>query len=409
MPHRSSSFGQKAFAQVICGIFVFIFCIFPYQGSGQADVTVLDLSQQIKDRKVKIDNLRGRIKSYETTIQNRLKEKVSLENQIGLLKDRLEQKLLDIEATEDEIEQLSLELRQADLEILNTEDRITLEKSRIGVLLRSLYDENDRSYLEILLMNDRLSDFFDAIYGIEQLQESLRRTLEQFAELKNQLEVQRSSLKINKDRQEKLRAKLIGQKDEMEENQSAKQSLVVQSVLSAEKYQRLLQEARQEQQSIDAAIKRLEETLREKLKIHGGKGTVELAWPLEPTRGISAQFHDPGYPFRHIFEHPAIDIRAYQGTQIRAAEDGYVARVQFDGTPSYGYIMLIHEKGIATVYGHISRPIITQDTYVKKGQIIALSGATPRTPGAGRLTTGPHLHFEVRLNGIPVNPLKYLP
>ncbi len=374
----------------------------------QSDVTILDLNQQIKDKKGKVDSLRARIRAFEESIQARQREKVSLENQIGIIETKVEQKKLDIEATEDEIEQLTLEIRQADLQISETQERVTLEKSRMATLLRTLYTEHERPLVEILLMNDRLSDFFDTVHSIEQLNESLKDSLQTFTELKSQLEVQRSSLHINKDRQEKLKSKLVAQKEGMEEDQSNKQSLVVQSILSAEKYQRLLKEARAEQQSIDATIRQLELTLREKMKIRG-KGSVAFAWPVEPVRGISATFHDPSYPYRHIFEHPAIDIRAYQGTQIRAAEDGYVARVQFDGTPSYGYIMLIHENGLATVYGHISRPIISQDTYVKKGQVIALSGALPGTPGSGRLTTGPHLHFEVRLNGIPVNPIKYLP
>jgi len=71
--------------------------------------------------------------------------------------------------------------------------------------------------------------------------------------------------------------------------------------------------------------------------------------------------------------------------------------------------MIAHRKGVMTLYGHISKPLVKPGEYIKRGQIIALSGATPGTVGAGVRTTGPHLHFEVWQDGVRVDPLQYLP
>jgi murein DD-endopeptidase MepM/ murein hydrolase activator NlpD len=70
--------------------------------------------------------------------------------------------------------------------------------------------------------------------------------------------------------------------------------------------------------------------------------------------------------------------------------------------------MIIHSNGFATLYAHMSRIDVDVDQYVARGQIIGLSGGRPGTAGAG-FSTGPHVHFELRKNGIPVDPGPYLP
>ncbi len=402
---------------ISCGGVLFILFIFAFTISTSVfgvyaistkDASVLELNQKIKDKKSKISDLKKQIEVYEKNIKARRAEKASLENEIALIEDSLAKTELSIQASEEELEQIMLELDGLNAQITQKEDEIDSQKSRVGLFIKDIYEQRERDYLELFFMNENFSDFFDSVQYLEQAEKELYTSLVRLKTLREQLATQRTHFQQAKQSQTDILASLEKQRAAFDEQKSGRQQLIVQSVLSAEKFQQLLEESRRDQYAIDADITNLERTVREKLNLHKD-GKITLSWPVDPSRGISAYFHDKDYPFRHVFEHPAIDIRAYQGTYLKAAEDGYVARTKDGGKTGYSYIMILHDQGVATVYGHVSRIMVDQDIYVKKGQIIGLSGGSPGTNGAGKLTTGPHLHLEVRVNGVPDDPLKYLP
>lgn len=134
---------------------------------------------------------------------------------------------------------------------------------------------------------------------------------------------------------------------------------------------------------------------------------IHLMWPVEPVYGISATFDDPSYKELFGLDHKAVDIPALQSTTIVAAEDGIVESVVDNGF-GFSYIVIRHD-GYATMYGHVSALYVEKGQKVLQGDPIAKSGGMPGTKGAGNLSTGPHVHFEVITGDGHVNPLKYLP
>ena len=134
---------------------------------------------------------------------------------------------------------------------------------------------------------------------------------------------------------------------------------------------------------------------------------IILTWPVEPIYGISAIFEDPEYEKYFGLPHKAVDIPELQETEVHAAADGIVEEVVDNGA-GYNYLTIRHD-GYVTLYGHVSKFLVGKGQKVRHGEPIALSGGMPGTPGAGHLTTGPHLHFEVITGKGHVNPLKYLP
>jgi murein DD-endopeptidase MepM/ murein hydrolase activator NlpD len=178
-------------------------------------------------------------------------------------------------------------------------------------------------------------------------------------------------------------------------------------------FRTLVNNLRKQYQQVEGEISSIEKQVRARLQREDKLGNTGddptlLSWPV-PSRYVTARFRDPDYPYRHIFEHNAIDIRASQGTALKAAASGYVARARrCTSWRCYSYTMLVHADGLSTVYGHMSKIYVSEGQFVTRGDVIGLSGGQPRTTGAGPFVTGPHLHFEVRRNGIPVNPISYL-
>lgn len=135
-------------------------------------------------------------------------------------------------------------------------------------------------------------------------------------------------------------------------------------------------------------------------------GAVTLFWPVEPKLGVSAYFLDEAYEQRFKVRHYAIDIPEEQGTDLLAAQDGIVKNVVDHGL-GYNYITIDH-GGYATVYGHVSEFSVRPGQRVRAGDVIGKSGGMPGLRGGGS-STGPHLHFGLYVNGVPVDPLQYLP
>lgn len=136
------------------------------------------------------------------------------------------------------------------------------------------------------------------------------------------------------------------------------------------------------------------------------RSPIRLSWPVEPLYGISAHFDDPGYQKIFGFPHKAVDIPVEQGTTVVAPADGVVEEYVDNGT-GYSWLTIRHD-GYATLYGHITEALVQPGDAVWAGDPIAKSGGLPGSKGSGRMTTGPHLHFELITDEGHVDPEPYL-
>lgn len=226
----------------------------------------------------------------------------------------------------------------------------------------------------------------------------IRKTLED-------LEIMRKDLESKKKIQEQMKVDaeaLVAEKEAViaaiENNEAITMEKLQASRGALEALESQEEAMRQESDRIEAKIRELQSLYEQYTSSCNGK----LMWPSRNTRKISSYFGMRIHPiYGYPKMHNGIDIGASYGTDILASADGVVTTVT-NNEGGYGwYIVIYHGDGISTLYAHCSSTIARVGETVKQGQVIGLVGMT----GAA---TGPHIHYEVRVNGSPVDPLGYV-
>ena len=367
------------------------------------------IDKSLKSKKQRVKELKGLISTYQNRIKKQENQTLSLKNQITLLESQIKEKKLKSQEIKLNLEVLALEIQKLDKNIKLHEQDIKNQKKILANLIRQINQADNITMFDVLLSKPNLSSYLNQIESLQQLQGDLTRNVSKVEQNKVQLQNNKKNREEKKILIEGQKKQLAQELDKLELEEAAKTSLLAQTQASQEEFSKIITELSQQNQNTMADIQNLQEKLKEELnKIDSSlaRGNSLFIYPV-PFKKITTTFHDPTYPFRHLFQHPGIDLRASVGTPVRAAGGGYVARVKL--SRSYGnYVMLIHPGGLATIYAHLSKFKVKLGQYVQRGDLIGLSGGRPGDKGAG-LSTGPHLHFEVRQGGIPVDPLGFLP
>ncbi len=380
-----------------------------------------ELNAQIEEKRKQVDELKRQAAIYQQQLEQQQGQRAVLSAELDDLRDSIQQTTTELQLNQAEVEQLQLEIQKVERDITDREAEIVKHQDSLGALLRRVYESDQVTNLELLVQEQSFSGFFTRVQQLHDLSASVDEELTAVREAKAQLDAARDELVAKRNDLDAKRDRLESSQNVLQEQESYQSTLVAEAKYTETQYQSLLGELKSQASSVDSEITGLIQQVNDRLAARGEQidQAAQLTWPVDPSRGITAYFHDPDYPFRKIFEHPAIDIRAAHGTTVVAAADGVVAiarkldwvrdskgRILYS---AYNFVTIVHSGGVATVYGHLSVVSVSEGQTVKRGDVIGKSGATPGTAGAGRLTTGPHLHFEVRVNGIPDDPLKYLP
>jgi len=392
---------------ILLGLFsrpIFLFS----QTANSAEID--ELNRQIAQRKDKIKELEETINKYNKNIEQKQTQAVSLKNQLSILDNHINKAETDIELTQEKIKQAQLEIEALQLTIADKEAVMEKQKKIITKVVQAINTDKRKNYLEVLLTNNSFAEFYDQLQYTMNVFTDLGQSVKILRLVKEDLQTKQAQVESRKKTYEDLKAELVAKQEKLKDQSKAKENLLVQTKSSELKYKTLLSSLKQQYQTVINEQRAFEDQVRKKLALENklNNSIDAFNWPV-PSRVINATFRDPDYPFKNVFQHSGVDIRASQGTPIRAAASGYVARAKVCTTAScYSYVLIVHTGSVSTLYGHLSQINVAGDQFVQKGDVIGLSGGRPGSVGAGPFVTGPHLHFEVRLNGIPVDPMGYL-
>ncbi len=358
----------------------------------------------LSDKSGELQQLRKKIEEQERVLDSTRKRKVTLQNQIQILDQQIELSNLQLQALTRQIETTSAEMSRINGDLVGAEVEIFDSKKVLREAIKEAYVRKRVGLLEVLVGSSNLSEFMSQVEYITTIEGRITNTISILQDLNDTLSAKKGELeKADRDLKQ-LQASEQLEHGNLSVQQVSKEALLTDATLTEAEYQRRLEEAVVEQQKLESEIAQLAASSRRNAL---NQGKYSLLWPI-PSRKVTAGFRDGDYVKRFKIPHNAIDVATPQGTPIKAPADAYVSRVKFDGSPAYSFVALDHGNGMLTVYGHVSAVSVSTGQFVTAGTVIGRTGATPGTTGAGWLTTGPHLHFEVWLNGAAQNPLTYL-
>lgn len=380
---------------LISNFVLVIFTIMSFAFVAQADL--------LDDKKAELNNLQEKIEEQEAALKKVRQQKLTLDNQVNLLDQQIESAQLSLEAIVVEIETIGIEKSSINKELVDLEVAALDQKLVLQKAIRSSYLMRRKSLIEILIGSDSLAEFMSHLEYLDRVQHHISISIQTLNGLKDNLAIKKVVLEDKNERLAEIQSAKILEEGSLQIQIHAKQGILQDLKFSEADYQKRLESARVEQRAVSNEIANL---LRSTPKKAIPLGELKLAWPV-PRGIITATFKDQAYYRRFGIIHNAIDIAVPQGTPIKSPASGTVTKVK-DGGSGLSYMIINHDNGLATVYLHLSGFAVSTGAYVAKGQVIGYTGGTPGTPGAGWLTTGPHLHFEVWYNSQARNPLAYL-
>lgn len=318
--------------------------------------------------------------------------------QVQELNNNIAQYEAEINNYNDQIVNLQNDISKTEEEIKKAEENYKNQKKLLDDRLITMYEAGTTEYLDVVLSSKTITEFLSNYYLLSILADSNVDFLDTIEKQKKIIEDQKKKLEeqkhqVNTSKKEKEKAAIILENTRVMKNtytsQLTDQEKQIQSEIDA--YQTQLNQLEAEIQAITA----------NSLIINPNYIGGEMLWPVPGYTKLSSTFKMRVHPITGVYKlHTGIDIPAPIGTNFLAANEGIVVKASYNS--AYGNMVMVdHGGGVSTLYAHGDEIMVTLGQTVKKGDVVLKTGNTGNS-------TGPHAHFEVRINGTPVDPLPYV-
>ncbi|MBE6915907.1 MAG: hypothetical protein E7471_04660 [Ruminococcaceae bacterium] len=354
--------------------------------------TVNSLNQKLDDLEKKQADLQKKIKNIDQQQKSVQEKKAALDEKIKLTNS-------EISAINELISALDAEIAQNQAEIdalqADVDQKYNLFKERVRVM----EEEGSVSYLSVVLSADSFASMLSRAEIINNIIDHDKKLIDGVKAAKAKIEEQQAKVEADKKVQTDAKAKLDTKKKSLQGQKSEANQLLTTLNTQEEAYKKAYNEAEKAMNSAKSELKKLLGTSSSSSS--STYTSIKFTWPTPGYSRITSPYGtrmDPIFKTKKM--HTGVDIGAPMGASIVAAAAGKVVVAGWSSKGYGNYVVIQHEGSFSTLYAHMSKILVKKGQTVSKGTAIGKVGSTG-------YSTGPHLHFEVLINGDDVNPMKY--
>ena len=359
-----------------------------------------DLTSDLKAAQQKMATLKTQLTKIQQLIQQNKAAKYSLLAQLSDLNDQMDQLGDDMDQINSRITSLENLLTKTSAQLVAKEKQYQELSQTTESSIDLLYRVSNLDVAGLPFAGGDVNTTVAAQQGVSAVLQQITASLSAITTQKLALEADRVEYARTKQQLEEVLAVKKQQAALLAQQQAVKQQAANYLASKGSQYSadelKIKKEMEREEKFIQQVIAEIE-----RQKYTGTVVAGKLSWPIAGHITITDVFAMRHDPINGVWEqHTGIDIGAHTGTPVLAPADGIVVFAARNG--GYGNMMMVqHSQTMTTVYGHLKSYVAKKGQYVKRGQVIALSDNTG-------WSTGPHLHFEVRISGVAKNPMLYL-
>lgn len=344
-----------------------------------------------------LSQIRNNIKNKQQELNESKAKEKSLGDQVNSLEQQINSKQSDIDELEASISEAQAKLETLEEELAAAEEKVNTQNENLNARLRNMYKNGSVGFIDVLMDSGSFSEFLNNLSLVEKVYTSDQDVLEELQKAYDEIDAKKKEIETLQAELSESKATMEEQKSSLEADKASVEKKKSEIAADSAETQRELDKLEADAQALTSSI-RNSGSSSSSSKYNGGI----MAWPVPSCHTISSGYGGRIHPTTGKYKfHGGLDIPGSYGSAIVAANSGKVIWAGNRGDSYGNYVIIDHGGGVATLYGHSSKVLVSSGQSVSRGQRIANVGSTGRS-------TGPHCHFEVRINGSRVNPNPYV-
>ena len=382
--------------KILCIVLILLICFvttFTYaeneSENNSTNLQTQDLQTQKNELQNQLNDANGELDEVQSSLSENLQQVEKLDEKISSSEQELEEQ-------ESKITNLKESISTIETELNTVTEKYEKQRKMFEQRLVAIYEAGETQYLDILLKSKSLSDFLSSYYIITELAELDNDLINELEQKKKTIDLSRQKLENEKEELATIIENQTRVSRTLQNTKKLRESFIAKLSDEEKQLQNKIDEINEQYQIVNNQILALVQQGIDPTYIGG-----ELAWPVPGYTRITSKYAMRVHPITGQYKlHTGVDIGAPEGANFVAANDGIVIKAGMN--TAYGNMVIIdHGGGISTLYAHGSAILVEVGQSVKRGEAVLKVGSTG-------YSTGPHAHFEVRINGITTDPLPYI-